>query len=98
MGECFYTLAQYVDSKTSIREKILAYDLLITGMEGAYLQAISSGHLEEYHMDDGQMKVRATYRSTVDMNNALKGLITIRQMYINQYNGRIRVMRGGNLM
>jgi hypothetical protein len=43
------------------------------------------------------MKVRTEYRSVNDIANALTGYERIRQTYLNRYNGRVRVLRGGNL-
>lgn len=97
MNDQFCTIPQYIESQSSLREKIIAYDLIIEGMEASYLVAVTSGHLDEYQMDDGQMKVRAKYRSITDMNNALIGLQKLRQMYVSRYNGRVSVKRGGNL-
>ncbi len=97
MNDIYYTIPQYIECQTTLLGKIQAYDKIIEGMELAYLEAVTSGHLSEYSMDDGQMKVRAIYRSITDMNMAIQGLEQIRQRYINRYNGRVRVMRSGNL-
>jgi len=97
MNDNFCTISQYIESRSSLKDKILAYDTIISGMESAYLEAVSSGHLSAYEMNDGQMRVKAEYRNISDMNNAMIGLQKLRQMYINRYNGRITVLRGGNL-
>lgn len=92
----YMTIPQYVECKSKIIGKIATYDILIESMEAALLEATTSGHISQYEMDDGQMKVRTNYRSINDVNNALKGLIRMRQYYINKYNGRVTVLRGGN--
>lgn len=97
MNAEYCTIVQYMESKTTLIAKIQAYDSLITAMEATILAATTSGHLAEYEMDDGQMKVRARYRSLSEMNRALVGLEQIRQRYINRFNGRVTVLRGGNL-
>lgn len=97
MNDQFCSIPQYIECQVSLADKIRAYDLLIEGMETAYLEAITSGHLEEYQMDDGQMKVRAKYRNPQELNSALKGLEQLRQRYVNRLNGRVTVLRGGNL-
>ena len=94
----YLSIPQYLDSKKTISDKIKAYDALISSMEAAILEGIGSGHLAEYEMDDGQMKVRGRYRSIAEMTRAIKALEAMRQMYINRYNGRVTVLRGGNII
>lgn len=93
----YMTISQYIESKSKLIGKVETYDLLIKSMEAALLEATVSGHLSEYEIDDSMMKVRTRYRSLTDLNNALNGLIKMRQYYVNKYNGRVTVLRGGNL-
>ena len=97
MNAEYMTIPQYVECKSALIGKVATYDILIESMESALLEATVSGHIAEYEMDDNMMKVRTRYRSINDMQNALNGLIKMRQYYINKYNGRITVLRGGNL-
>lgn len=97
MNYNYMTIQEYFECKSKLIGKIATYDLLIEGMEKAILEATLSGHLTDYELDDGQMKCRARYRSITDMTNSMKGLMNLRQMFINQHNGRTVVLRGGNL-
>jgi hypothetical protein len=97
MNDSFCTISQYIESKTTLVAKIAAYDLIISGLETTMLLAVESGHVKQYEYDDSMMKVRAEYRSVDDIANAMIGYEKIRQMYINRLNGRITVLRGGNL-
>lgn len=97
MNAEYMTISQYVDCKSKLIGKVATYDLLIESMEKAILEATVSGHLNQWEMDDGQMKVRSMYRSIGQMTDGLQGLRKIRQDYINQYNGRVTVLRGGSL-
>ena len=97
MNYNYMTIQEYFEEKSKLIGKIATYDLLIDGMEKAVLEATLSGHLTDYELDDGQMKCRARYRSITDMTNAMNGLMKLRQMFINQLNGRTVVLRGGNL-
>lgn len=97
MNTEYTSISQYVDSKQSVLEKIQAYDRLIVAMEETLLNGITSGHLIQYELDDGQMKVRAQYRNVTDMTKALNGLEMLRQRYVNRYNGRCIRLVGGNL-
>jgi hypothetical protein len=97
MNTEYLTISQYVESKSKLIGKIATYDLLIEGMEASILEATVSGHLVQYELDDGFMKVRSQFRSIGDMTKALAGLEMLRQRYINRYNGRCTVLRGGNI-
>src|SRR6478736_7020153 len=97
MNAEYCTITQYIESKTTLQAKILAYDKLIEAMENSILEATVSGHLVQYEMDDSFMKVRAQYRSIGDMTQALASLEMLRQRYINRFNGRCTVLRGGSL-
>ena len=97
MNAEYLTVSQYVEAKSKLIGKIATYDLLIEGMEASILEATVSGHLVQYELDDGFMKVRSQYRSISDMTKALAGLEMLRQRYINRHNGRVTVLRGGNL-
>jgi hypothetical protein len=92
----YMSIDQYFECKSKLIGKIATYDILINSMEQSILKATVSGHLIQYEMDDGQMKVRAQYRNIDDMTKAMNGLIKIRQMYVNQASGRsIRLIGGG---
>ena len=93
----YMTISQYIECKSKLIGKIATYDLLIEKMEAAILEGTTSGHLVQYELDDGQMKCRAQYRSINDMTLALRSLEQARQRYINRYNGRSTVLRGGQL-
>lgn len=95
MNTEYITITQYIESKTKLSERIAAYDLIIQGMETSILEATVSGHLVQYELDDGFMKCRTQFRSVADMTKALAGLEALRQRYINRYNGRATVLRGG---
>lgn len=93
----YMTIPQFVECSSKLIGKIATYDLLIEKMEGALLLSMDSGNINQVELDDGQMKLRTNYRNITDLNNAMNGLIRMRQNYINSYNGRVTVLRGGNL-
>jgi len=97
MNAEYMTISEYVECKSKLIGKIATYDILIEGMEKAVLEATVSGHLNQWELDDGQMKVRSMYRNPVEMVRALKGLEAMRQIYINRANGRGMRLVGGNL-
>jgi len=103
MNSEYMTIPQYVECKSALIGKVATYDILIESMEKSILDTMINengdavGGIAEYELDDGQMKCRTRYRSITDMGNALNGLIKMRQYYINKINGRVMVLRGGNL-
>ena len=97
MNDNYMTIPQFVECQSKIIGKIATYDILIEKFEEALLAGATSGHLVQYEMDDGQMKVRAQYRNVRDMTEAMNGLIKMRQYYVNKANGRSIRMVGGNL-
>lgn len=97
MNNEYMSITQYFECKSKLIGKIQTYDLLIEGLETAMMTSIESGHIVQYEMDDGQMKVRTQFRSVKDITAAMDGFIRLRQDYINRYNGRATVLRGGNL-
>lgn len=97
MKDEYMTITQYFESKSKLIGKIETYDLLIEGMEKAILEATVSGHLLQYELDDGQMKVRSQFRDIGSMNKALLGLEQARQRYISRFNGRSTILRSGRI-
>lgn len=97
INDRIYTISQYVESKESLLDKINAIQALIDAMILKGLDVVGSAEYEEYQMDDGQMKVRTRYRSIEDFNNGIKFLEQTKQRYVNRYNGRVGVMRGGQI-
>lgn len=97
MNDNYYTISQYVESKTTLEGRILAYDNLIEAMELKMLDNVGESNLDEYQMDDGQMKVRTKYRSTIDILAGIKAIEQARARLLNKLNGRCIVFRGGNL-
>jgi hypothetical protein len=90
-----YTIAQYVECKTTLIAKIKAIDVLIEAFELKILDVIDGATYDEYQLDDGQMKVRTKYRNPADVMSGIKSLEVLKQRYVNRLNGRVTVFRGG---
>lgn len=86
--EC--TPRQYIESKTTLLERIEAIDALIDAMIASLADYAAGNNtaIEEYQMDDGQMKIRTRYRSPKDVDSGVFALERMKQMYLNRYNGR----------
>jgi len=79
----------YIDSATTLAEKIDKLDTIITALEDTALKAAANDDIEEYWVDDGQAKIKTTYRSAMAVINSIQAFERMRQMYINKLNGRV---------
>lgn len=89
-----YTLSEYIRSRKSLKDKITATEQMISNLEDKILEGIDDSNTSEYLLDDGQVRVQSRYRSISEMEQGLHSLEKMLQKYINQYNGRIYVLRG----
>lgn len=79
----------YISSKTSLKAKIAAIDAVITALETTALKAAATGNVEEYQLDDGQVKIKTLYRNVNEVANSIEAFMRIRQIYVNRVNGRM---------
>jgi hypothetical protein len=91
----YESAAIYIDSCTTLRGKITAIDNVIAALNTSALKAAATGNITEYSLDDGQTKIKATYRSPIEVSNSITAFEGIRQRYINQLNGRVVQLRDG---
>ncbi len=96
MNDGIYTVAEFIDSKSTLLAKIQSIDVLISKFESKLTEVGDSIAYDEYQLDDGQMKVRTKYRSVKDVMAGINALEQLKQRYQNRYNGRRVVFRGGN--
>lgn len=91
MAYTTYTIEGYIQSKQSIRDKIIAIDVLIDKMMLSTLEAIDgmNGSVAEYDLDDTQVRVRTRYRSIAEIKNGIHALEQMKQMYVNRIQGRV---------
>ena len=47
----------YIESATSLIEKIERYDAILLALEAQSLIAVGDSNVEEYSLDDGQIKI-----------------------------------------
>lgn len=89
----YYTIKEFIESKCTLRDRILAIEALIDQMILSLADNISSGNISQYEMDDGQMRVRTSYKSSFDVENGIKNLEKMKQMYLNRLNGSVTILR-----
>jgi hypothetical protein len=90
MASCIYiSETQYVESKSTAREKIAAIEALQDALITTAMRAVMKGDITQYTLNDGQTIITTTYRNPEDINKAWQGLNTIKQMLVNTVNGRV---------
>jgi len=97
MNDGLYTISQYIECRTTLNDKIVAINNIISAMELKLLDSVSQSGYIEMSIDDGQMKTKAVYRSMQDLEAGLHALEKLKQRYVNRYNGRCVTLRGGNI-
>lgn len=79
----------YVDSCTSIKEKIVRLDAIITALEDTALKSAANDDVTEVSLDDGQTKIKTAYKGTDSVLKSIKGFIKLKNYYVNKLNGRV---------
>lgn len=88
-----YTISGYIQSKTVLLEKIQAMEVLEAAMMTSMLDLLSGAgsNINMYELDDGQIRIKTGFQSMKQLEEGLSGLRKIKNVYINQYNGRCSV-------
>jgi hypothetical protein len=89
-----YTIKEYVQSKSSLDDKIKAIEQLIENMLLNSVEAIDNSGVASFIMDDGQMRINTEYRSVDEITKGIRSLERVLQMYINRRNGHTVILRG----
>jgi hypothetical protein len=84
----FDSAAIYIESATSLQDKITRIDAIIDGLLTSALKAASTGNVGEYSLNDGQTQIKTVYRSVTEVKNAIADFEALKQIYINRANGR----------
>lgn len=90
-----FTITAYLESKKTLHQRVLAIDALIDVMI-LRITEVAEGQnssIEEYQLDDGQMKIRTRYRTVKDVESGIASLEKTKQMYLNRLNGRVMNLR-----
>lgn len=93
----FPTIKQYLTDAPTLENRIKRIDQLIDAMILSTLNVVSGDdynpNVSEYQLNDGQMTVRTLYKTNNDVFDSVKQLEQMKQMYMNQLNGRVMTMR-----
>lgn len=83
------TAAIYIDSATSLQDKITRIDAVIDALFTSALKAAATGNVSEYSLNDGQTQIKTVYRSVAEVKQAITDFEAIKTMYVERLNGRV---------
>lgn len=87
----------YITSAGTLLEKIRRIDVILNSLLDTALQAALGDDQKEYWLDDGQIRTKVVRNGASGVADSIKKLETIKQLYINQLNGRqVRLVDGKN--
>jgi hypothetical protein len=87
----------YIESRTGARAKIAAIDAIIDALLLSAAKAATGENITEYSLDDGQTKIKTIRRSSKEIEASIMAFQRLKQLYINQLNGRVvRMIDGKN--
>ena len=94
---CIFTIKQYLTDAKTLEDRIHRLEQLIDAMILSTLNIVSGDdynpNVSEYQLNDGQMVVKTVYKTNNDVFASIKQLEAIKQMYMNQLNGRVNSLR-----
>jgi len=79
----------YIEDASTLEDRIKRLDIIIDALDATALTAAASGHIDEYLLEDGQSKVRTSYRNVTAIADAILAYERIKQMWINRLNKRV---------
>jgi hypothetical protein len=85
----YETCGIYVQSKTTLKDKIAAIDEIIAMLETTALDMAGKDAIQEYSLNDGQTIIKTIYKGSVGIASAIDDFERIRQRYVNRLNGRM---------
>lgn len=91
--------AVYIESASSIRQKITRLDAIIDALLTTVLKSAENGDVQEYWLNDGQTQIKTSYRSAKEVLDAVNVFERTKQIYVNRLNGRVmRLVDGKNFI
>lgn len=88
-----YTISGYIASKSDMLDKIAAIDQMINVFMASMLDQFSgpAASTQMYELDDGQVRIKTSFKSASDIKTILFLLRTEKNKYINSFDGRVTV-------
>jgi len=87
----------YINCSTDIKEKIARIDAIIKALEDAELKGALNADVEEYSLDDGQTRIKKTFRNIKDIEDAILALQRRKTQLQNKCVGYRYNLQDGNV-
>ncbi len=83
----------YIQSATTLKEKIVKICDLITALEDLAVSSVSNETTSEYWLNDGQTSIKRVYRGLAEIEASITAYERLLQRYINRLNGPISILK-----
>lgn len=80
---------KYIESATTTKGRIVCINQILDALYATALSAAADDNINEYWLDDGQIKIRTNYKGVHAIENSIKQFEKLRQMYLQRVNGRV---------
>jgi hypothetical protein len=85
----YSNITLYIESATNLKDQIARYDAIIAALETTALNSAGNIDIEEYQLDDGQTRIRNSFRDPNQIFKAIDNYSRLRQRAINKLNGSV---------
>lgn len=95
MSSYTYTITEFIQSRTTTASRLEAIEICIDKailMLGEVFDGVG-GTVQEYQVDDSQIKIKTVYRSIKQVEEQISALERMRNRYLNQLKGRAFIMK-----
>lgn len=84
----FASATLFLESATSQKDKLDKITALLDALLLVMTSAALNEEIEEYWLDDGQTRIKASYRGVEGILKSYNSLLALQQLYLNRLNGR----------
>jgi hypothetical protein len=88
-----FTETLYIEGATGLVERLARIEAIIEALELRQVEVIGKSNVEEYQLDDGQVRIKTIYRSADQIAKAIEAYEKLKQKILNRLNGRQMVLR-----
>jgi len=97
MATYYESVDKYLGTAQDLKDRINKIEQVITALYNTAERAAAKGDISQYSLDDGQVRISTTYKSVEDIMHSIESFEKLKQMYINQLQGRmVRLVDGRN--
>lgn len=86
----FDKTSDYLETRATREDRIAAIDNIIDALLLAAVDSATTGHLQEYWLDDGQVKIRCNYSGPESIAKAIEAFRLIQATMRNEGKGRVK--------